>query len=147
MNNKKIVLIGNGGVGKTTWVKSIYGNFDESYKPTLGVEVHPITYGDTRFNIWDTAGQEKFAGLRDGYYTGADYAIVMFDWSQPLTIKNIPRWVNDFKRLMPSKPVIIVGNKLELANDTSKQLLAQMGVPYISISARHKMNNLLPLMY
>lgn len=56
MNNKKIVLIGNGGVGKTTWVKSIYGNFDESYKPTLGVEVHPITYGDTRFNIWDTAG-------------------------------------------------------------------------------------------
>ena len=21
-----------------------------------------------RFNVWDTAGQEKFGGLRDGYY-------------------------------------------------------------------------------
>ena len=23
---------------------------------------------DFRFNVWDTAGQEKFGGLRDGYY-------------------------------------------------------------------------------
>ena len=24
--------------------------------------------GAIRFNVWDTAGQEKFGGLRDGYY-------------------------------------------------------------------------------
>lgn len=39
---------------------------------TLGVEVHPIVFhtnrGPIRFNVWDTAGQEKFGGLRDGYY-------------------------------------------------------------------------------
>ena len=39
---------------------------------TLGVEVHPLTFhttrGQIRFNVWDTAGQEKFGGLRDGYY-------------------------------------------------------------------------------
>lgn len=23
--------------------------------------------GPIKFNVWDTAGQEKFAGLRDGY--------------------------------------------------------------------------------
>jgi GTP-binding nuclear protein Ran len=38
---------------------------------TLGVEVHPLVfytnYGAIRFDTWDTAGQEKFGGLRDGY--------------------------------------------------------------------------------
>lgn len=38
---------------------------------TLGVEVHPLSFhtnfGAIVFNTWDTAGQEKFGGLRDGY--------------------------------------------------------------------------------
>ncbi len=38
---------------------------------TVGAEVHPMKFstnrGDILFNVWDTAGQEKFAGLRDGY--------------------------------------------------------------------------------
>jgi GTPase SAR1 family protein len=38
---------------------------------TLGVEVHPLqfhtNFGTIVFNTWDTAGQEKFGGLRDGY--------------------------------------------------------------------------------
>jgi len=37
-----------------------------------GEPVHPITFhtnfGPICFNTWDTAGQEKFGGLRDGYY-------------------------------------------------------------------------------
>lgn len=38
---------------------------------TLGVEVYPLRFytncGVIQFNVWDTAGQEKFGGLRDGY--------------------------------------------------------------------------------
>ena len=38
---------------------------------TMGVEVHPLDFstnrGQIRFFCWDTAGQEKFGGLRDGY--------------------------------------------------------------------------------
>lgn len=44
---------------------------------TLGVEVHPLIFhtnrGQIRFNVWDTAGQEKFGGLRDGYYIQGTY--------------------------------------------------------------------------
>ncbi|VDK59673.1 unnamed protein product [Gongylonema pulchrum] len=43
-----------------------------AFHATLGVEVHPLIFhtnrGQIRFNVWDTAGQEKFGGLRDGYY-------------------------------------------------------------------------------
>lgn len=69
----KLVLVGDGGVGKTTFVKRhLTGEFEKKYVATLGVEVHPLVFhtnrGPLRFNVWDTAGQEKFGGLRDGYY-------------------------------------------------------------------------------
>lgn len=48
------------------------GEFEKKYIPTLGVEVRPLrfstNFGPIVFNVWDTAGQEKFGGLRDGYY-------------------------------------------------------------------------------
>ena len=48
------------------------GEFEKKYVATLGVEVHPVSFqtnrGQIQFNVWDTAGQEKFGGLRDGYY-------------------------------------------------------------------------------
>ncbi|KAI6680153.1 hypothetical protein NL676_034034 [Syzygium grande] len=41
------------------------------YSATIGVEVRPLNFftncGKIRFNCLDTAGQEKFGGLRDGY--------------------------------------------------------------------------------
>ena len=71
--NKIPVLCGDGGTGKTTFVKRHEtGEFEKKYVATLGVEVHPLpfytNYGLIVFNVWDTAGQEKFGGLRDGYY-------------------------------------------------------------------------------
>ena len=67
-----MVLVGDGGVGKTTFVKRhLTGEFERKYIATLGVEVHPMTFytnhGNVKFNVWDTAGQEKLGGLRDGY--------------------------------------------------------------------------------
>src|SRR3989338_7484642 len=64
----KLVLIGDGGTGKTTFVKRhVTGEFEKKYVATQGVEVHPLTfytnYGKMQFNVWDTAGQEKFGGL------------------------------------------------------------------------------------
>ncbi len=101
----KLILVGDGGVGKTTFVKRhLTGEFEKKYvgtcvihpshlassfifarsmsialpskllllsTATLGVEVHPLSFhtnfGPICFNVWDTAGQEKFGGLRDGY--------------------------------------------------------------------------------
>ena len=68
-----LILWGPPGTGKTTFVKRhLTGEFEKKYVATLGVEVHPLEFntnrGVIRFNVWDTAGQEKFGGLRDGYY-------------------------------------------------------------------------------
>merc|ERR1712051_697130 len=96
----KLVLVGDGGVGKTTFVKRhLTGEFEKKYVATLGVEVHPLVFhtnrGPLRFNVWDTAGQEKFGGLRDGYYIQGQCAIVMFDVTSRVTYKNVPNWHRD----------------------------------------------------
>ena len=65
------------------------GEFEKKYIPTLGVEIHPMDFHTTEgrmiLNVWDTAGQEKFGGMRDGYYVGGECAIIMFDLTSRVT--------------------------------------------------------------
>ncbi|KAE9609224.1 putative enoyl-CoA hydratase [Lupinus albus] len=101
----KLVIVGDGGTGKTTFVKRhLTGEFEKKYEPTIGVEVHPLDFftncGKIRFYCWDTAGQEKFGGLRDGYYIHGQCAIIMFDVTARLTYKNVPTWHRDLCRLV-----------------------------------------------
>ena len=85
---------------------------------TLGVEVHPLrfttNYGPLVFNVWDTAGQEKFGGLRDGYYIQGQCAILMFDVSSRVTYKNVPNWHRDLVRVCENIPIVLVGNKVDI---------------------------------
>jgi len=114
----KLVLVGDGGVGKTTFVKRhITGEFEKKYIATQGVEVSSLTfhtnYGPIKFNIWDTAGQEKLGGLREGYYIGAECAIIMFDVTSRITYKNVPKWHKDLVRICDNIPMVLVGNKVD----------------------------------
>ena len=85
---------------------------------TLGVEVHPLVFytnfGTIKFNVWDTAGQEKFGGLRDGYYIGANCGIIMFDVTSRVTYKNVPNWHRDLVRVCEDLPIVLCGNKVDM---------------------------------
>jgi small GTP-binding protein len=89
-----------------------------SHTATLGVEVHPLSFstnfGTIIFNVWDTAGQEKFGGLRDGYYIQGQCGIIMFDVTARITYKNVPNWHRDLERVCENIPIVLCGNKVDV---------------------------------
>ena len=116
-----ILLIGDGGVGKTSLIKKILTDkFNEKYEPTIGVKISEIVFdtnrGDISAQIWDTAGQEKFGPLRENYYKKADMIILMFDVTSRITYKNIPNWYTNINKIKPDIPCVLVGNKVDLKN-------------------------------
>ena len=146
INELKLILVGDGGVGKTTFVKRhLTGEFEKKYIATIGVEVHPMEFttskGKIKFNVWDTAGQEKLAGLKDGYYIDAHCAIIMFDVTSRITYKNVPKWHRDITRICGENiPIVLVGNKVDEKNRKvkAKQILyaRKHGLQYFDISAK-----------
>jgi len=145
----KCVLVGDGGCGKTTFVKRhMTGEFEKRYVSTLGVEVHPLIFhtnrGAIRFNVWDTAGQEKFGCLRDGYYIQGQCALIMFDVTSRVTYKNVPTWHRDLVRICENIPIVLCGNKVDSKN---RKLMAQSivfhrkkNLQYYDISAKSNYN-------
>eukprot|EP00759_Apiculatamorpha_spiralis_P014458 PhF_6_TR21078/c0_g1_i1/m.30378/K07936/RAN; GTP-binding nuclear protein Ran len=78
----KILVCGSGASGCTSLVRTWKHTATSSiYIPTVGVEIHKIlvktSMGDVLVNAWDCAGQERVGGLRDGYFIGAQGAIIV----------------------------------------------------------------------
>lgn len=152
----KIILVGDGGVGKTTFVKRhVSGEFEKRYVPTIGVEVHPMlfhtNYGPMCFNMWDTAGQEKFGGLRDGYYIQGNGGILMFDVTARVTYKNVPNWHRDLTRVCENIPIVLVGNKVDIKDRAVKAknivFHRKKNLQYYDISAKSNYNYEKPFLW
>lgn len=142
--------------GKTTFVKRhLTGEFEKKYEPTIGVEVRPLDFttnrGKIRFYCWDTAGQEKFGGLRDGYYIHGQCAIIMFDVTSRLTYKNVPTWHRDLCRVCENIPIVLCGNKVDVKNRQVKPKQVtfhrKKNLQYYEISAKSNYNYEKPFIY
>lgn len=107
MEQYKILLLGNTNRGKTTFLH--YNCFKQFIFPekTLGVEVFPFKfkYGKikTIFNVWDTAGDERYKGLDDGYYIGAKGAIIFYS-----SKKEKNKYIQKVKRIDPNIKIVLV---------------------------------------
>merc|ERR1712025_692594 len=122
--------------------------FEKKYIATQGVEVHPMPFytskGQINFNVWDTAGQEKLGGLRDGYYIGGQCGIIMFDVCSRITYSNVPKWYKDLTRVCEAIPIVLVGNKVDVRDRKvkAKQITfhRKKNLQYYDISAKSNYN-------
>lgn len=124
------------------------GEFEKKYIATQGVQVHPLgfftNYGEIKFEVWDTAGQEKFGGLRDGYYINGQCGIIMFDVTSRITYKNVPNWHRDLVRVCENIPVVLCGNKVDVKERKVKAKAItfhrKKNLQYYDISAKSNYN-------
>ncbi len=146
----KVILVGDGGVGKSTYVQRlIEGTFDKRYIATMGADVKPFVLetdkGLVQFNIWDCAGQEKFQGGGfKGYCAGADFAIVMFDVTSLISYKNCKAWI---AKLPEGLPFVLVGNKVDCPGRKVKPDDITIRARYYDISAKSCYNHAKPWLH
>ncbi|MHC1592139.1 MAG: Rab family GTPase [Candidatus Helarchaeales archaeon] len=116
----KIVVIGPGFVGKTGITTCFCTGVPRyGYEMTIGVNfgVKRVEFNGNSYilQIWDVAGQERFKIFREQYYEGAHGAILVYDITNRLTFLELENWVHEFQQHAGPKPVIIAGNKRDLA--------------------------------
>ncbi|MHA1558128.1 MAG: Rab family GTPase, partial [Candidatus Heimdallarchaeota archaeon] len=116
----KVVLAGDGGVGKTTLIhRYITNSFIDSTKITIGAafHTHEIVTDEhsVSVQVWDLGGQEQFKqmGIFGQYFKGTSVSVIMFDLTRLSTIESIPEWA-DLALGASNTKIILVGGKKDL---------------------------------
>ena len=121
----KVVLIGESGVGKT----SIISQFTKGiFNPDL-MSTNGATFSTKKkefkesnkilsFEIWDTAGQEKYRSLAKMFFKDAAVALIVYDITNKKSFEEIKGyWMDLVKENGPKKVIMyIVGNKTDLSD-------------------------------
>ena len=126
---KKVIIIGEGGVGKTTLLYKYVNNiFIDSMKMTIGSDfyVKKIKHIDEKYEhqanllLWDFAGQERFRFVVEDYIKGAESVILAFDLTQFTTLEKLLDWIDLLKKQgawnNPDIKYFLVGTKNDLTD-------------------------------
>ena len=115
----KIIVAGNGGIGKTTLLKLFcYNQYSDDERLTVGNEIFlqkVFINGSQEFmQIWDLGGQEHFRFMLADFVRGADGAILGFDIKRRKTFMDLKSWLEVLRKHNPSIPIVLVATKLDL---------------------------------
>ncbi|KAL3235104.1 GTP-binding protein RHO4 [Nakaseomyces bracarensis] len=124
----KIVVVGDGAVGKTCLLMSyVERGFPTQYVPTIFENYVTNLYGPKgqmiELALWDTAGQEEYNRLRPLSYTGADILMVCYAVDSQDSLDNVEKtWFPEVKHFCPGTPIMLVGLKSDLYESSDDHL-------------------------
>lgn len=146
----KVVTLGSSGVGKTSlMVRLVHEAFVEDQSSTIGAaflikkmnlgmvdmalakdlakalanEAKEVTY-NLVFEIFDTAGQERYESLAPLYYRSANVAIIIYDVTNRESWDRAKRWVTTIEEVhVGIEPILIVilGNKIDIGKEGGEE--------------------------
>ncbi|XP_014218899.1 ras-related protein Rab-21 [Copidosoma floridanum] len=150
--NFKVVLLGEGCVGKTSVVlRYVEDKFNDKHISTLQASFFnkKLNINGKRINlaIWDTAGQEKFHALGPIYYRMSNGAILVYDITDEETFKKVKNWVKELRKMLGSDiRLVIAGNKVDLEKERNvtveeaEEYAKQVGAVHFHTSAKQNFN-------
>ena len=119
----KIVLLGESGTGKTSIIAQFTrGEFDPNVVTSISAQfISKLTYiseydKTIKFDIWDTAGQEKFRSLAQIFYKDAKAIILVYDITNLKSFEELKNyWYPKIKENCQSDIILgLAGNKDDL---------------------------------
>eukprot|EP01089_Gocevia_fonbrunei_P015072 TRINITY_DN4309_c0_g1_i2.p1 TRINITY_DN4309_c0_g1~~TRINITY_DN4309_c0_g1_i2.p1 ORF type:complete len:209 (-),score=27.24 TRINITY_DN4309_c0_g1_i2:28-654(-) len=144
----KIVLLGEGSVGKTSLVsRYIHGSFNVRHVTTLQASFLTKTLNfdakRVNLNVWDTAGQERFHALGPIYYRDSHGALLVYDITDNSSFEKVKNWVKELRKMLgTSVSIAIVGNKVDLErnravnNEEAEKYASSVGAKHYLTSAK-----------
>ncbi|KAH7471044.1 hypothetical protein PRIC1_003148 [Phytophthora ramorum] len=125
----KVLIVGNARCGKTSTIRRFTrDDFNEEYVSTIGADFveKVIEYDDQltiSLQLWDIAGQDRFAKFTRGYFREAKGAVIVCDITRANTIDAVVTWKNEIDTCCKDLnegaeiPVVLVANKSDLLTD------------------------------
>jgi small GTP-binding protein len=144
--SKKVILVGNFGVGKTSLIQRfVHSKFSENYLTTIGVKIDKkvVDIDDIKVNLilWDIAGETSTLKVPKSYVLGAHGFFYVFDVSREETYNKLEDDLVELKSMLPHAVSAILGNKSDLiAEDQMDQIRSQLNVPITFTSAKEDSN-------
>lgn len=155
--SKKIVLIGDFGVGKTSLIRRFVENaFSDEYLTTIGVKISRKRVELTELSeavqlmIWDIEGRTDIKAIAVSYLLGAAGGIVVADLSREETLQTLDQNIEQFASLNPGAPLIIALNKSDLTgteDDVLHRLCALPEVTAVYVTSAKADENVETLFY
>lgn len=123
----KVVLLGDGGVGKTSLIRRfVVDQYSDDYITTVGTKVskksltlgHPAAETEMSMQIWDVLGQKGYSGVQETAIKGAQGVLMVYDVTNEDTRRGLEDyWMPAVWRLAGRVPMVIAANKSDLAAD------------------------------
>ncbi len=122
---KKVVLLGDGAVGKTSLIrKFVFDKFDDKYITTIGTKVtkkdirvkpSPGETVDLTLMVWDILGQKGYHRIQKTGFQGTKGALLVCDMTRRETLESLEQyWLPNLVEAAGPVPVIFLGNKTDL---------------------------------
>ena len=118
--NIKVVLLGESGVGKTSIIMRYITNlFNPRQLATQGASyvskvIEVKKNQKIKFELWDTAGEEKYRAIARVFYQNSSVCILVYDITRKASFDEIKNfWINEIKQhLQDDASKIIFKNKI-----------------------------------
>ncbi|MFX1572824.1 MAG: Rab family GTPase [Promethearchaeota archaeon] len=124
----KIVVVGDGRVGKTTLIKKFTeSSFIKDYIKTIGAQFSVFDKemeGDQiRLLFWDIAGQDNFHFLRPSFFRSSKAAIIVYSLEENKlgedSFNHISDWQQDVNHYCGNIPIVVFANKVDLIDENN----------------------------
>lgn len=150
--NVKIVVLGDGGVGKTALTLRLSLNFFvETYDPTIEDSYRKQAIIDGQpymLEILDTAGQEEYTALRDQWIREGEAFLIVYSVTSRPSFDRVEKFRTQVARVKDSDavPVVLVGNKIDRVHEREvetrhgEQLAQRLGCAFVETSAKTREN-------
>ena len=112
----KLMLVGEGGVGKTNLLRRLKGeSFIGNNEPTHNLEIrqlgiaHPSEAGVTiDLRAWDFGGQFFMHATHQFFYSGKSVFLMVWNARDNFEQSKLPHWLDRIQALAPDSPVLLV---------------------------------------